>query len=164
MKTTRKNYDVKNYKDVLKFVKKIYDYKYDEEEQEVIAKTIYVLANSVIDTNYSFDNIEDYDGLDFDVEMISNFRHYVVRIDNNEEYRVFFGDWVRDEYAKELAKEEVRNILKEVEEYFPNVVSYIDTKSMVEDFLIDADALIGTFDGTCSEIEIDGELVCVYRI
>lgn len=164
METTNKNYDLKNYEDVLRFVKERYDYKYTDEEQEVIATMIYMLHNEVRNTCYDYDDIEEYDGLNFEIERIEPFEHYVVTIDKDEEYRLFLNEEARERYAKEIASEYAEEKISEVDKAFPYMAEYIDEDKLIKDILLDAPSLIGLYDGNEYNVNINGEDVYLYRL
>lgn len=164
MEPTNKNYDLKNYKDVLRFVKERYDCKYRDDEQEIIAIMIYMLYNEVQDSDYSYNDIEEYDGLDFKIVEEETFEHYVVTINNDEEYRLFLNEEAMERYAKEIASEYAEEKISEVDKAFPYMAEYIDEDKLIKDILLDAPSLIATYDGNEYENVVDGYDIYLYRL
>lgn len=164
METTNKNYDLENYEDILRFVKERYDYKYTDDEQKIIAIMIYMLYNEVRDSNYSYDGIEEYDGLDFKIEEEETLEHYVVTINDDEEYRLFLSEDARDRYARFIAIDFVEETLNGVYKTYPNLMGYVDEDQMIEDALLDTPNLIATYDGNEYEDVVDGYDVYPYRL
>jgi hypothetical protein len=163
METKNNNYDLKNYEDVLRFVKERYN-RYTDEEQEVIAMTIYTLYNEVRNTGYDYEDIEEYDGLNFEIERIEPFEHYVVTIDKDEEYRLFLNEGAMERYAKEIASEYAEERISEVDKAFPYMAEYIDEDRLIEDIMLDTPSLIGLYDGNEYSVNINGEDVYLYRL
>lgn len=164
METTNKNYDLKNYKNVLRFVKERYNYNYRDDEQEIIAIMIYMLHNEVENSDYSYDDIEEYDGLNFKIKEEKTLEHYIVTINNDEEYKLFLSEDARDRYARSIAKDFVEETLDSVYKTYPNLMGYVDEDRMIEDALLDIQNLIATYDGNEYEDVIDGYDVYLYRV
>lgn len=159
-----KKYNFSRFKDVLRFVEDKFDDRHTRTEREVIATTIYLLHNEVRNTFYSYDDIDEYTNLSFKIEEIDLMGHYVVTINDDEEYRLFLNETVKNIFAKQLALEYIKERLDEVHESFPDIVKYIDEEEMLKDILLDTGNLIGLFDSNVYGFTIEDKDVYMYRL